>query len=65
MLLHFRLFPLIMETKSDSSSTIETAASSIVNLFLNEVNKQDVGGLLSVQNSLYVYSFFSNKPYLF
>jgi hypothetical protein len=43
-----------METDADSSSTIETTASSIVNLFLNEVNKQDVGGLLSVQNSLYV-----------
>ncbi len=54
-----------METDADSSSTIETTASSIVNLFLNEVNKQDVGGLLSVQNSLYVQSFFSNKQYLF
>ncbi len=43
-----------METDADSSSTIETTASSIVNLFLTEVNKQDVGGLLSVQNSLYV-----------
>ncbi|UJR27886.1 hypothetical protein I4U23_009151 [Adineta vaga] len=44
-----------MENNSDSSPSspsIETTASSIVNLFRNEVNKQDVNGLLHVQNSL-------------
>ena len=46
-----------MESDPDSppaSPPIETAASSFVNLFFNEVNKQDVNGLLHVQNSLYV-----------
>ena len=55
-----------METNSDSTFTSDaTAASSIVNLFLNEVNKQDVNGLLHVQNSLYVYSFVFKKQYSF
>ncbi len=46
-----------METTTDSLSMSNTAASSIVNLFLNEINKQDVNGLLRVQNSLYVFKF--------
>lgn len=37
---------------SIASSTPETTASVIVNLFSNEVNKQDVNGLLNVQNQL-------------
>ncbi|CAF0824506.1 unnamed protein product [Adineta ricciae] len=44
-----------MESDPDSppaSPPTETAASSIVNLFFNEVNKQDVSGLLHVQSSL-------------
>ena len=46
-----------MESDPDSppaSPSTETAASSVVNLFFNEVNKQDVSGLLHVQSSLYV-----------
>jgi len=51
-----------METNSDSTFTSDaTAASSIVNLYMNEVNKQDVNGLLQVQNSLYVYFCFGQK----
>ncbi len=51
-----------METNSDSTFTSDaTAASSIVNLYMNEVNKQDVNGLLQVQNSLYVYFCFVQK----
>jgi len=51
-----------METNSDSTFTSDaTAASSIVNLYMNEVNKQDVNGLLQVQNSLYVYFCFVKK----
>ena len=45
-----------METNADSPPPHDTAASSIRNLFLNEINKQDVGGLLLVQTSLYVQS---------
>jgi hypothetical protein len=42
-----------METSTDSASTSDAStASSIVNLFMNEINKQDVNGLLQVQNSL-------------
>jgi hypothetical protein len=43
-----------MEIDTNSASTSDTAASSIVNLFMNGINKQDVNGLLVVQNSLYV-----------
>jgi hypothetical protein len=52
---YFRLFPFIMETNNESISTSDTAASSMVNLFMDEINKQDVNGLLHVQNALYVY----------
>jgi hypothetical protein len=44
-----------METNNESISTSDTAASSMVNLFMDEINKQDVNGLLHVQNALYVY----------
>ncbi len=53
--LYFRFFPFIMETNIDSTSTSDTAASSMVNLFMKEINKQDVNGLIHVQNALYVY----------
>jgi len=43
-----------MEIDIDSTSTSDTTASSIINLFINEINKQDVNGLLHVQNCLYV-----------
>jgi hypothetical protein len=57
----FRSFVLLMESNTESSltsSTITTTpstttpASSFVNLFLNEINNQDVHGLLDVQRSL-------------
>jgi len=41
-----------METNTNPTSTSDTAASSIANLFINEINKQDINGLLQVQNSL-------------
>lgn len=64
--LYFRLFPFIMETNDDSFVTPDaTAASSVVNLFIDEINKQDVNGLLQVQDSLYVYTFFIEAKYLF
>jgi hypothetical protein len=53
-----------METDSDLTPSSGTPASSIINLFFNEINKQDVGGLLQVQNSLYV-AFISIKKKMF
>ncbi|CAF1117835.1 unnamed protein product [Adineta steineri] len=43
-----------MEENTDStiSASDTTTASSIVHLFLNETNKQDVDGLLNIQSSL-------------
>jgi flagellar hook assembly protein FlgD len=38
-------------TTTTTPSTV-TPASSFVNLFLNEINNQDISGLLSVQRSL-------------
>jgi len=44
----------MMETDTESTSTTDTPAFSMVNLFMNHVNKQDVNGLLVVQNALFV-----------
>lgn len=48
-----------METNNESTAISDaTAASAIVNLFINEINKQDVNGLLQVQESLFVDTIF-------
>jgi hypothetical protein len=48
-----------METNTDSIPSSDTTASSIIKLFFDEVNKQDVNGLLRVQDSLYVNKLFT------
>lgn len=50
----FRLFSLVMASESNVDSTTDTAASSLTQLFLNEINRQDVNGLLHVQTALLV-----------
>ena len=44
-----------MNTDADvTPSTYDTVSSSIVYLFLKEINEQDINGLLYIQNSLYI-----------
>lgn len=54
----------VSSSLSSSTTTITSPpsfpAASLANLFLNEINYQDVHGLLDVQRSLYVIDSFSH-----
>ena len=50
-----------MASESNVDSTCGTGASSLVQLFLHEINSQDVNGLLHVQTTLLVKSYFFDE----
>lgn len=64
---YFRIFSLVMASNENLDSTSNTAASSLTQLLLNEINKQDVNGLLHVQTTLLVncFAFFFSYVCLF